>query len=133
MDSSNNSLYGNRILNNQRGIWIHDSSDNSIYHNCFINNTIHAFVESLPNEWDDGFPSGGNFWDDYSEKYPEAQEIADSGIWDTPYVIDQDNIDNYPLIPELPSFVVLPVFMLASLLATLVYKSRKSEVHLSSG
>jgi len=39
----------------------------------------------------------GNYWDDYKERYPDAEEIDGSGIWDTPYSIDGDN-DSYPLI-----------------------------------
>jgi len=52
-----------------------------------------------PNAWDDGYPSGGNYWSDYSTRYPNAVEIDHSGLWNTPYVIDVSNKDNYPLMP----------------------------------
>jgi len=39
----------------------------------------------------------GNYWSDYEEKYPDAEEIDTTGIWDTPYCIDRDK-DNYPLM-----------------------------------
>ncbi|MGD6932686.1 MAG: hypothetical protein ACQCN5_00580 [Candidatus Bathyarchaeia archaeon] len=31
-------------------------------------------------------------------KYPTASEIGKTGIGDTPYVIDENNVDHYPLI-----------------------------------
>jgi hypothetical protein len=31
-------------------------------------------------------------------KYPKASEIGNTGIGDTPYAIDADNVDNYPLM-----------------------------------
>jgi len=37
-------------------------------------------------------------WSDYEERYPNATELDDSSIWDTPYVIDENNQDNYPLM-----------------------------------
>jgi hypothetical protein len=56
------------------------------------------------------------------EKYPDASEINDSGLWDTPYFIDESNQDNYPVIPEFPSFLILPLFMITTLLAVIVYR-----------
>jgi len=45
------------------------------------------------NIWDNGYPSGGNYWSDYSDV-----DLNSDGIWDHPYVIDADNIDRYPLV-----------------------------------
>jgi hypothetical protein len=39
----------------------------------------------------------GNYWHDYEEKYPDAEEIDTTGIWDTPYRIYKDK-DIYPLM-----------------------------------
>jgi len=98
-ESTGNMITGNVISYNIYGIGLEESSGNTIYHNNFINNMIQASV-SLPhiNTWDNGYPSGGNYWSDYSARYPDAQELDDSGIWDTPYVIDEGNQDNYPLM-----------------------------------
>ncbi len=91
------------------GIWLYSSSNNTIYHNNFIDNTQQVYIlkSGYGNLWDDGYPSGGNYWSDYEERYPNATEIDDSGIWDTPYVIDENNQDNYPLMepwsPKPPS------------------------------
>jgi hypothetical protein len=48
------------------------------------------------NSWDNG--SIGNYWSDYLTKYPNANEIGNTGIGNTPYVIDTNNVDNYPLM-----------------------------------
>jgi len=77
------------------------------------------------NVWDDG-ACEGNYWSDYEDRYPDAEEIYESGIWNTPYVVDINNQDNYPLIPEFSSFLILPLFMMATLLAVVVYRRKHS-------
>jgi len=123
---SNNIVYENTITNNMYGIYLWQSSNNKFYHNSFVDNTHHVLFSSsrYKNLWDDSFPSGGNYWSDYKERYPNATEIDDSGIWNTPYVIDEYNQDNYPLIPEFPSFLILPLFMIITLPAVIVYKTK---------
>jgi parallel beta-helix repeat protein len=108
--SSNNSIYGNDVINNYMGVWLGvwvtpgaASNYNKFYHNNFINNTMHAGI-SLPhtNTWDDDYPSGGNYWSDYSGvdvKSGPVQDLPGSdGIGDTPYVVDANNVDHYPLM-----------------------------------
>jgi len=98
--SLNNTISGNNITaNNRDGIYLYFSSNNNkIFHNNFVNNNIQAYSSGLPNIWDDGYPSGGNYWSDYTARYPSAVEIDDSRIWNTPYLIDVSNQDNYPLM-----------------------------------
>jgi len=91
--SGYNRITGNTISNNSPGIYIEQSSDNSIYYNNFIDNKVQIESIGSTNTWDNG--AGGNYWSDYEERYPNATEIDDSGIWDTPYVIDGDNQDNH--------------------------------------
>ena len=80
------------------------SSNNTVYHNNFIKNTPSAGDASdsgapfSGNTWDDGYPSGGNYWSDYQTRYPNATEVDNSGIGNTPYVIDSQNKDRYPLM-----------------------------------
>lgn len=95
---SRNTFYGNILANNVYGISLYHSSDNIVYHCNFINNIKQVESYTSANIWDDGYPSGGNYWSDYEARYPDAEELDDSGIWDTPYVIDGDNQDNYPLM-----------------------------------
>jgi parallel beta-helix repeat protein len=103
-DSFGNNISGNTIANNSYGITIGFSqynsseSNNKIYHNVFTNNAIQAVLSNSVDSWDDGYPSGGNYWSDYLERYPNAAEIDNSGIWNTPYVLDENNRDDYPLM-----------------------------------
>jgi predicted MPP superfamily phosphohydrolase len=91
----------NSVLNNNGGIDLDSSSNyNSIYHNDFRDNGKSASDRSGTNIWDNGYPSGGNYWSDYKEKYLNAKEIDDTGIWNTPYEIPGDvgAKDSYPLV-----------------------------------
>ena len=53
------------------------------------------------NSWDSGYPSGGNYWDNYmdvdSYKGAYQNHTGDDGVWDHPFVIDGSNQDRYPL------------------------------------
>jgi parallel beta-helix repeat protein len=99
IQSSNNSISGNSITNNANGIELISSSNNRICHNNFINNTKQAFVspDSLNNIWDNSYPSGGNYWIDYT-----GLDANGDGIGDSPYVVDTKNQDNYPLMIPYP-------------------------------
>jgi len=97
--ASNNTMTKNNIIRNTwPGIYFKYSSKNKFCHNNFINNGLQIYNEYSVNTWDDGYPSGGNYWSDYTLRYPDAQELDASGIWDTSYVIDENNQDNYPLM-----------------------------------
>jgi parallel beta-helix repeat protein len=97
--SSNNSVSGNSIANNEYGISIYSSSDNNVYHNNFVENTLQVHSAGSINVWDDGYPSGGNYWSDYN-----GADVNRDGIGDTPYIIDGNNRDNHPLMtPYVPS------------------------------
>jgi len=100
-ESSRNTIYANNILNSEIGIYLSGSSNNLIYHNNFVNNTYQAFIDYSANTWDDGYPSGGNYWSDYTDVdffCGPYQNITESdGIWDHPYFLDANNRDNYPL------------------------------------
>jgi parallel beta-helix repeat protein len=103
--SSNNSITENNItLNNYYGIWLSNSSDNSIYHNNFIDNVQQVYYKTTVNAniWDDGYPSGGNYWSDYTgtDLYsgPYQNETGSDGIGDMPYGVNENNVDRYPLM-----------------------------------
>jgi hypothetical protein len=63
-------------------------------------------VENSTNTWDDGYPSGGNYWSDYRTAYPNAAENDSSGIWNTPYNVSSGNIDRCPLMGPFHAFGV---------------------------
>jgi parallel beta-helix repeat protein len=92
--SDNNTLHSNIILWSSNGIYIY-GSNNSIFHNNFIKNKINAKDNSQwENFWDDGYPSGGNYWDDYT-----GEDKNNDSIGDTPYPIPESiNKDMYPLM-----------------------------------
>jgi len=106
-NSSGNNISGNNInnitANNRYGIFLYYSSRNSVYHNNFANNFGQAYVTppDYANAWDEGYPSGGNYWSDYSGtdlfSGPYQNETGTDGIGDTPYVIGVNNTDYYPL------------------------------------
>ena len=89
--SSSNIISGNNITNNWADIQLLSSSNNSIYHNNIGSGG--GFFWGSVNRWDDGYPSGGNYWSDYN-----GTDANHDGIGDTPYVIDANNIDRYPLM-----------------------------------
>ncbi|UCC33853.1 MAG: right-handed parallel beta-helix repeat-containing protein [Candidatus Bathyarchaeota archaeon] len=111
--SSDNAFYGNTIEANGIGVYLWRSSSNSITHNKMSNNKQQVNVRSSTNAWDNG--KEGNCWSDHEERYPAATEVDETGVWDAPYVIDEKNVDNYPLIPESPPPITLPPFIIALL------------------
>ena len=84
----------NTIVDNfYAGLGITAASNNYIYHNNFKTNRHQAYDDAA-NIWDDGYPSGGNYWSDYN-----GSDDDGDGIGDTPYAIPQGmNIDRYPLM-----------------------------------
>ena len=71
------------------------SSNNLIYDNVFMSSgNLTNIFGSSSNRWDNG--QIGNYWGDYSTKYPGVVEVDNSGIGNTPYVIDPNNVDHYP-------------------------------------
>jgi parallel beta-helix repeat protein len=106
--SSDNCIIGNAVYSNGYGIVFAEvpSSGSFIYHNNLTDNSWgQAYCASgAVNTWDDGYPSGGNYWSDYdgTDQYsgPYQNETGSDGIGDAPYVIDADNRDNYPLMHQ---------------------------------
>jgi hypothetical protein len=93
-------LTSNTIYNCSIAMCINSVSHTPICHNNFVNDTSNFFtVESALNIWDNGYPSGGNYWSDYQTRYPNTTEIDGSDIWSIPYVVgvNNNNVDHYPL------------------------------------
>jgi parallel beta-helix repeat protein len=97
-------ISGNNILNNDYGMILSGCEYNDICHNNFINNTdqVGPYASEPTNIWDGGYPSGGNYWSDYN-----GTDANTDGIGDTPYVIDENNQDRYPLMAPFGSDVAL--------------------------
>ncbi|MEM3765816.1 MAG: NosD domain-containing protein [Candidatus Bathyarchaeia archaeon] len=106
--TNNTRITNNNIAKNLNGIELWYSSNNRFWHNNLIDNA-HQVISGggSTNVWDDGYPSGGNYWSDYvgvdyhsgsNQNLPNGD-----GIGDTPYVIDANNIDRYPLMNPWPT------------------------------
>ena len=95
----------NTLANNNQGIrFASDSYYTLVYQNNFVGNSENVKINILASGndgtwvWDSG--SSGNYWSDYTTKYPNATQIDHTGVGDTPYMIDAFNGDNYPLMKE---------------------------------
>jgi len=109
--ANNNIIWGNEIADNNRGVYISGAGSNMFFHNNFVGNTQQVVCYDSTNLWDDGYPSGGNYWSDYdgtdSHVGPFQNDTrGPDGIGDTPYGIDVNNTDNYPLMGIFQNFDV---------------------------
>ena len=128
LQSQQNSVTQNRIVDCGVGIKLFSSNNNNFCQNSFIDNTQHVsdthytlewpletYYQSVNNTWD------GNFWSGYN-----GTDTNRDGFGDTPYIIYEDQQDNYPLmnaiIPEFPSWTILPAFLIATLSVVVVRK-----------
>jgi len=124
VDSSNNNIYSsssefNTIYENEitrassYGIRLNQCNDHLIYHNnLYLNSIANAnVVGSSINYWDNGYPMGGNYWDDHNASdnyFGPGQNLTGydgvgyDGVVDgnspDPYVISGENKDWYPFI-----------------------------------
>ncbi len=110
--SSYSFLQGNLVVSNNifanedyGAYFASRTQKNVIHHNNFRNNggeNSQAYDNGV-NQWDNGYPSGGNYWGDYpgqDQKNGENQNLSGSdGIGDSSYNIDgSGNKDSYPLM-----------------------------------
>jgi len=91
--ASGNIFSGNNISDNWTGIDLYYGGDNKIFHNNFINNTQQVYIYlDFRDKFDDGYPSGGNYWSDYTgiDMYSGLyqNETGTDGIGDTPYFVN---------------------------------------------
>ncbi len=111
--SSNNSIFGNNMTANDGwagiGLLV-GSENNTFYHNNFLDEVMFTSMGTCGyvNFWDNGYPSGGNYWGGYTgvDFYsgPDQIEPGSDGIGDTPFILDRSNCstigreDRYPLM-----------------------------------
>ncbi|MBN1784116.1 MAG: hypothetical protein JW815_00045, partial [Candidatus Bathyarchaeota archaeon] len=123
---SNNAFYSNNFLENSNQVSIRHTYlfSSNIITEYSTNNTFN--LEPL---------SGGNFWSNYN-----GSDSNGDGIGDTPYIINDDTQDNQPLmepieipmleipatIPEFPSWLILPLFLIATFVGIIVRKRQSS-------
>jgi parallel beta-helix repeat protein len=116
--TKNNTVVNNTIASNRNGIWCEYSSNNLIEDNTIIHNSEHlmglrvsnssrishnnfvgksVFVSNSTDVWENEFE--GNYWSEYN-----GADADHDGIGDTPYTIDENNVDHYPLMGMFYSF-----------------------------
>jgi parallel beta-helix repeat protein len=90
---SQNTIVGNTITNStSTAILFHNASRNIVYYNKFIDNTVQAsFSGQSINIWDK--EDKGNYWSNY-----DGTDANGDGVGDTPFKIDENNSDHYPLM-----------------------------------
>jgi parallel beta-helix repeat protein len=90
VSESDSVITDNMVSNNRMGISVENQREGpAIHHNDFVNNTEHARDEEFlgirhARYWDNGYPSGGNYWDNYG-----GWDVDGDGIGETPYIIDE--------------------------------------------
>jgi len=103
-----NNITQNIIKNNNVGVEVVGSgsalTQNTLYLNSFIDNNIQANCsQSVSDLWSYGSPEKGNYWSDY-----KGIDSNGDGIGDTPYIINSNNNDSYPLVPSSPTPISSP-------------------------
>jgi len=101
--SSNNNTFTGNIVSSSENSGIRltfFSSNNIIYHNNFIKNAEPVSSIDSVNSWDNG--AEGNYWNGYV-----VDDANWDGIGDTPYLIDENNQDNCPLMAMFLQFTIV--------------------------
>ena len=114
-----------------------------VYNNNFIGSHI-AVPESAydnggsTNAWNASYPTGGNYWLDYTGEDQRGGVNQDTGgkdgIGDTPYTFNVSQTDYYPLnvsgpvepIPEFPA-MLFPIISILALLFAVIRRSPRKE------
>jgi parallel beta-helix repeat protein len=129
LQSDQNRVTQNNFVNCGTGISLFSSDNNDFHQNNFIDNAQHVSEQHYSLQWplDTYYQSfnntwNGNFWSDYN-----GTDIDGDGVGDTPYIIYEEYQDNYPLvephiIPEFPSWIILPLFLAATVSGIVVKK-----------
>lgn len=107
----------NTFATDKRAVGLIGSIDVHVYRNAFTTKQPPLASDDYgpENQWDDGYPSGGNRWWDYRGpdrmKGPGQDEPGSDGIGDVPYRIDDDSLDRYPVVRNLTvmEIPVLPI------------------------
>jgi parallel beta-helix repeat protein len=123
MVSGNSVLIARNNISSSRVIGLDVSgTGGAVYQNNFVDNGHQAgAINVYRYVFDNGYPSGGNFWSDYTGRDachgPKQDQCpGPDGIGDTPYALVGQGVDRYPLMnpygladwPPGPSFTVSP-------------------------
>lgn len=96
----NSFIYANNVWNSTTGLQLNsNSAEPQIGNNTYTRNNFENITRNLEiitaskvaDHWDDG--GEGNYWSNYT-----GADGNGDGIGDSPYYLDANNIDNYPLV-----------------------------------
>lgn len=127
--SNSNTIINSRISNNSVGLCLCQSNNNTFVHNSFVKNSVHLIANFVSpfsppsgshsiNKWDDNYPSGGNYWSDYtgtdSNQGLGQNTSGSDGFGDSAYRVNTDpgtppelvQFDHYPLMGMFNSYNV---------------------------
>ncbi len=112
--SSGNIFHENNLAG-ENALSLAQSSGNSFYHNNIF---CSVSADGLNNVWDNGYPSGGNYWSSYQGQDlfsgPDQNIPGADGIGDTPNLLAPNNTDNYPFVEQYYKFDVAVTNMIPS-------------------
>lgn len=115
--STGNNITENIVaLNYWYGVRLFFSPSSRVYHNSILGNAKQAVdsgVSDSASSWDNGYPSGGNYWNDYMEadncSGPNQDVCPDpDGIGDEPYEVEWQGVDRYPLMDPVTTLPLFP-------------------------
>lgn len=100
--TSGNVFTGNNFINDTSLFRFSNTNSNTFYHNNFVNFTTYTVSKNTNSVWDNGYPSGGNYWSNYTgmdlNSGPGQNITGSDGIGDTQFNVSVSNIDHYPLM-----------------------------------
>jgi outer membrane protein assembly factor BamB len=97
--SATTTVTGNTFLDCDTSFYLEQCVGFTFYGNNLLKSTQQVDISSPgSNNWDHN--GVGNYWSDYTSKYPNAQKNETSGVWDTPYstVTALSEFDHYPQV-----------------------------------
>ena len=101
-------ISANQIADNKWGVFFTsffaNPNNDKFYHNNFVGNSHDVYIGSpyIVESWDNGYPSGGNYWSSYTgtdaKTGSEQNAPGSDGISDSPFTVSANNTDEYPLM-----------------------------------
>jgi parallel beta-helix repeat protein len=119
LGSSNNLIKYTTFKNNDIDIAVNYVSGNNLITQNNLNSYVQVWLSDQPT-------MDMNYWSDYN-----GTDGNEDGIGDSPYFYHDILQDNHPLmetvsvIPEFPSLLILPLFMMVTILLIVYFKKRK--------
>lgn len=97
-------ISGNNLTAVMYCIYLQASSENKFHHNNIFGS---LYYMNSSNIWDNGYPSGGNYWEGYpyadvksgvGQNLPGSDGIGDKLVGEEIFSQGGSNVDNYPLM-----------------------------------